>query len=231
MDEPSKKKTAEYLGTVKINNGQHQAELRRESDPGGSTVVHAVRKSLYVHERWHSTGKLDPDLFAAAEKFRADFERAGLIGSYARLDLFKTRAGQQEMGDRVAEAKGRVRNAMSALGRSNDGQNFLQSCLWSVVGQGLTLEGWTDVIRKDGKSMNADKAGGVLHSTLEMLTMHFGMVDVRKLTAIAQDLAFGRGVKAAIDFITVFSASTQGSDKAVITKLMMGLQKRFSRYV
>ena len=122
MDEIPKKKTAEYLGAVKINNGQHQAELRRESDPSGSTVVHAVRKSPYVHERWHSAGKLDPDLFAAAEKFRLDFERAGLMGSYARLDLFKTRAGQQEMGDRVAEAKGRIRTAMSALGRSKDGK-------------------------------------------------------------------------------------------------------------
>ena len=158
MSEPPRKITAEFLGTVKINNGQNTAELRRERDPNGSTVVHAVRNSPYVHERWHSAGKLDPDLFAAADKFRMDFERAGLMGSYARRDLCKTRAGQQEMGDRVAEAKGRVRNAMSALGRSNDGQNFLQSCLWSVVGQGLTLEGWTDVIRKDGKSMNADKA-------------------------------------------------------------------------
>jgi hypothetical protein len=139
MSEPPRKITAEFLGTVKINNGQNTAELRRERDPNGSTVVHAARKSRYVHERWHSAGKLDPDLFPAADKFRMNFERAGLMRSYARLDLCKTRAGQQEMGDRVAEAKGRVRNAMSALGRSNDGQNFLQSCLWSVVGQGLTL--------------------------------------------------------------------------------------------
>lgn len=47
---------------------------------------------------------------------------------------------------------------MSALGRSADGQNFLQSWLWSVVGQGLTLEAWIDLIRKDGKDMNADKS-------------------------------------------------------------------------
>jgi hypothetical protein len=66
--EPPRQKTAEYLGTVKTNNGQHQAELRRESDPGGSTVAHAVRKPPYVHERWHSAGKLDPDLFSAGRR-------------------------------------------------------------------------------------------------------------------------------------------------------------------
>jgi hypothetical protein len=66
--QPPKKLNAEYLGPVKINNGQLSAELRRERDPTGSTVVHPVRKSPYLHERWHSAGKLDPDLFAAAEK-------------------------------------------------------------------------------------------------------------------------------------------------------------------
>ena len=46
-----KKPTAEYLGTVHINNGQHRAELLRERDPAGATVVHAMRRSSYVHER------------------------------------------------------------------------------------------------------------------------------------------------------------------------------------
>jgi hypothetical protein len=160
MDD-QQKKTAEYLGTVKIKNGQHQAELRRETDPGGATVVHAVRKSLYVHERWHSAGKLDPDLFAAAEKFRADFERAGLTGSHARLDLFKTRAGQQEMSDRVALAKACIRDALNALGRRKEGQNQSQSCIWNVVGLGLNLDQWTALVRRDSGSMNADKGAEV----------------------------------------------------------------------
>jgi Domain of unknown function (DUF6456) len=211
MDEIPKKKTAEYLGTVKINNGQHQAELRRESDPGGSTVVRAVRKSPYVHERWHSAGKLDPDLFAAAEKFRMDFERAGLIGSYARLDLFKTRAGQQEMSDRVALAKVRIRDALNALGRGKDSQSV--SCVWSVVGLGLNLDQWTSLVRRDGGAMNADKGAGVLHGCLERLALHYGMIDVGRLGAISHDAAFGRGVKAAMDFISVFASSAQGAKR------------------
>lgn len=49
--QPSKKPNAEYLGHVEINNGQPHAELRREGNPGGAAVVHAGRKSKYVHER------------------------------------------------------------------------------------------------------------------------------------------------------------------------------------
>lgn len=230
MHEPPKKKTAEYLGTVKINNGQHQAELRRESDRPGSTVVHAVRKSPYIHGRWHSAGKLDPDLFAAAEKFRNDFERAGLTGSYARLDLFKTRAGQQEMSDRVALAKARMRDALNALGRGKEGQSQSQSCAWNLIGLGLNLDQWTALCRRDGIAMNADKAGGVLHTCLERLAMHYGLIDLGRLGAISHEAAFGRGVKAAMDFISVFASSAQGGEKAVIGRLMAGLEKRFSRY-
>lgn len=230
MSEPPKKITAEFPGNTKINNGQLAAELRRERDPNGATVVHAVRRSQYVHERWHSAGKLDPDLFAAAEKFRMDFERAGLIGSYARLDLFKTGAGKQEMSDRVALAKVRIRDAMNALGRAKDGQNISQSCVWNVVGLGLNLDQWTDLFKREGGAMNADRAGGVLHSCLERLGLHYGMIDVGRLGAISHDQAFSRGVKATLDFITVFAASTQGSDRAIIQKLTLGLQKRFSRH-
>jgi hypothetical protein len=69
-------------------------ELRREVDPNGQIVEHRVRNSAYVHDRMHSAGKLAAELYAAAEKFRLDFERAQLSGSYARSDLFRTRAGK-----------------------------------------------------------------------------------------------------------------------------------------
>jgi hypothetical protein len=79
--------------------------------------------------------------------------------------------------------------------------------------------------------MNADKAAGVLQGCLERLGLHYGMIDVGRLGAISHDQAFGRGAKAVMDFITVFAASTQGSDKALVGKLIGGLQKRFSRFV
>jgi hypothetical protein len=56
--------------------------------------------------------KLAHVLYDAAEKFRIDFERAQLGGNYARLDMFKTRSGKQEMSDGVAAAKIRVNKAL-----------------------------------------------------------------------------------------------------------------------
>jgi hypothetical protein len=50
--------------------------------------------------------------------------------------LFKTRAGQQEMGDRVDLAKVRIRDALNALGRSKDEQSASVSCVWNFVGLG-----------------------------------------------------------------------------------------------
>ncbi|MDX6457040.1 MAG: hypothetical protein QOE55_737 [Acidobacteriaceae bacterium] len=85
----------------------------------------------------------------AAEKFRMNFERAGLSGSYARLDLFKTRAAQQEMSDRVALAKACIRDALTALGRGKEGTSQSQSCVWNVVGLGLNLDQWTALLQSE----------------------------------------------------------------------------------
>ncbi len=47
--------------------------------------------------------KVDNESYDAPQKkFRMDFERADMSGSYARMDLFKTRSGQQEMTDAIS---------------------------------------------------------------------------------------------------------------------------------
>jgi hypothetical protein len=66
------------LATVRINNGQHVADLVRECDPSSAIVEHRIRKSGYVHERLHAAKKLANELYDAAKKFRTDFERAQL---------------------------------------------------------------------------------------------------------------------------------------------------------
>src|ERR1039458_9413709 len=120
-------KPPEKLGSVAINAGgspgkqyggtmvngkfvpHSPGELRREVGPDGHIVVHPVRKSAYVHERLHSlTGpqKLADELYDAAEKFRHDFERARLLGSYATIDMFRTSGGGgQDVSDKVALAR------------------------------------------------------------------------------------------------------------------------------
>ncbi|MFZ0270977.1 MAG: DUF6456 domain-containing protein [Acidobacteriaceae bacterium] len=228
----TRKKTAEYLGTIRVNNGQLPAEIIRERDPDGATASHAVvRRSAYVHERLRSTGKLAPELFDAAEKFRADFERAQLSGNYGRVDIFKTKSGRQEISDRVALARKRIKEALAAQAVSRpDTLSPSQSCMWNVIGLGMTLEQWTDFVRSAGAAMNADKASGILHSSLERLALHYGMIDMGKMAALRQDKGYGRGVRAALEFITVFNATAQPTEKLGMARLMKDLHKRFGKF-
>jgi len=148
--------------------------MREILAPSSAIVVHPVRKSAYAHERLHGAGKLANELYDAGEKFRMDFERAQLSGNYARLDMFKTRSGRQDMSD---NAKIRINKALEGLGRGKDGPNLLQSYAWNVVGSGLTLDGWTHLVRGSGGGMNSDKASGILHGCLELLALHYGMIE------------------------------------------------------
>jgi Domain of unknown function (DUF6456) len=205
-------------------------EMRREVDPDGRITTHPVRISPYVHERLHSSGKLAHELYDAAEKFRIDFERAQLCGNYARLDMFKARSGRQEMSDGVMRAKIRINKALEALGRGKDGPNLLQSCAWSVVGLGVNLEGWTNMIRQAGAAMNADKASGILHGSLELIALHYGMINMGRIASLQNEKSYARGIKDALEFITVFAASTQGGEKNVICRLMRDMEKRFAKF-
>jgi hypothetical protein len=242
----------ENLGAVPINGGlsstgkayggytvngkfvpNASGQLRREVDPTGKIVEHRVRRSSYVHERLHNLSgpqKLADELYDAAEKFRHDFERAQLCGNYARMDLFKARSGRQEMSDNVAMAKVRIDKALDALGNGRDGASFSQSCVWNVVGLGSTLEGWTALIRAGGGGMNTDKASGIFHVALERLGLHYGLLDAKRLNAISQDAAYGRGIRDFMDFIQVFAVSAQSGEKSTIGRLIAEANKRFSKF-
>lgn len=243
------KKPPESLGSVPLNGGMSSSgntfggvtvngkfiphsvgELRREMDPDGKITEHRVRKSTYVHERMHAAGKLHQELYGAAEKFRICFERAALSGSYAKTDLFRTRAGKCEITDKVASAKYSISKALDDLGEMKDGPSLSQSCIWNIVGLGMTLDDWTGVIRKTGAHMNADAASGVLRASLERLALHYGLVDKGKLSRIRQDQAYSRGIKDFLDFTNVFAATTKAEEKSAIGKFLAAVQKRFGRF-
>jgi hypothetical protein len=246
-------KPPESLGSVPLNSGTSSSgkayggsynekgkfipnsvgEMRREVDPEGRITTHPVRRSGYVHERLHNLSgpqKLADELYDAAEKFRMDFEKAQLSGNYARLDLFKTRGGEQEMTDRVAIAKSRVAKAQKALASGGNEPSFSQSCVWHVVGLGRTLEDWTQLIRNTGKGMNTDKAAGVFHVSLERLAVHYGMLDMGRLSAIGQSHAYARGVRDCIEFVNVFAATANGPEKNVIGRFLAAAAKRFGKF-
>jgi hypothetical protein len=55
----------------------------------------------------------------------------------------------------------------------------------------MTTESWTQLIRQTGAAMNADKASGVFHVSLERLALHYGVIDVGRMAAMRQGGAYG----------------------------------------
>jgi hypothetical protein len=94
----------------------------------------------------------------------------------------------------------------------------------------MTLENWTQLIRSGGAGMNADKASGILHVSLERLALHYGMIDVGRMAAIRQDGAYARGVRDFLDFVNVFAVTAQGGEKTVIGRFIAAAQKRFGKF-
>lgn len=180
----------EKLTDIPINNGHDKATLVREVDPKGAIVVHAVKKSSYVHDRMHNIGHIDNEQYDAAERFRKDFERAHLEGRMASIDLFRSSGGTPgEMSDAVMEARLRVKAALGALARRTSGKSISQSCVWFVVGCGETLEQWSRRMRNSGENMSEGKASGWFCGSLEHLAFHYGISNARTIKERATKLA------------------------------------------
>ena len=80
------------------------------------------------------------------------------------------------------------------------------------------------------EDLNADKAAGVFHVSLERIGLHYGMVDMRRLASIGNDKAYGRGIKDMLDYIMIFATTAQGPEKSVLSKFLTAAQRRFSKF-
>ena len=184
----------EKLTEVPINNGRDKAMLVREMSPKGEIVVHAVKRSSYVHDRMHDMGRIDNEMYDAAERFRKDFERAHLEGRFASVDLFRSSGGSTgDISDGVAEARNRIKSALFSLGARKSGKSLSQSCVWFVVGCGSNLEQWSIRMRNSGENMSEGKAAGVLYGSLERLAFHYGISTAKTIKDRASGLAYKRG--------------------------------------
>ena len=184
----------EHLQEVSVFNNQDKATMVREISPHGEIVVHPVKKSAYVHERWHDLGRIDNELYDAAERFRKDFERGHLEGRFSTIDLFRSAGSTSgNISDSVAEARNRVQSALVSLGIRRTGKSLSQSCVWFVIGCGHTLELWSLRMRNSGEAMSEAKAGGVLYGALEKLAWHYGLVNTRTIKEKASNMAYRRG--------------------------------------
>lgn len=231
--EPQQRVRPETLATIAVNNGQETACLRRELDPSGAIVVHAVKRSGYVHQRLHDLGRIDDEMFDAAERFRKDFERAGLEGHFATVDLNRSRAaGMGEMSDAVVEARQRVQGAMSALGQRKNGKSLSKSCVWYVVGCGNTFEQWSVRCRNNGENMSDLKASGILVSALERLAFHYGMTSTADLKERAAKHAYERGRRETSEaaLVLVDMCAQNNDPKKAFDELKRLLKEKFGRY-
>ena len=61
--------------------------------------------------------------------------------------------------------------------------------------------------------MNADKASGILHASLELLALHYAMIDMGRVTALRQESAYRRGIRDLLDFASVFATTAQGGER------------------
>ena len=147
-----------------------------------------------------------------------DFERAQLPGNYARMDLFKTRSGPQEITDNVAIAKGRIKKVLKKLGNGREDESFSQSCVWNVVGLGITLEEWTNLVRAAGKGMNADKASGISSTTLWNAWRCITAWSILgRLQTMSNDRSYAKAIQDFFEYAAVASASRHASRRMETT--------------
>lgn len=211
-----------------IQNGHANAIMVRETAPNGQIVVHAVKKSNYVHERLHTMKRISDAEYDAAERFCSDFIKASLDGRYASLDMNRSSGATKHIiSDGVVEARQRVRAAQDSLGVSD--KSLSKSCVWYVVGCGDTLEKWSQRIRTSGDLMSEGKASGILVSALERLALHYGITNEGKIRHDLGQISFSKGIQHAISAAESFKPSHKHTAEEAIKAFANMLKKKFSQ--
>lgn len=193
------------LRTRQIYDGKAHADVIREADPDGISVDHLVRRDGIVDRllRNGSLGDAKEEgarLYLAAERFRADFERAQLAGHIGAVDLMRNGGGEREISDTVVAARQRVRYALGSLGFSpGTSHGSLQGkAAWWVLGCQETLEKFTDRMRASGGTMDTSKACGLVIAAIERLGIHYGLIEIKDLDQRDRTVAWGSGLAAAV---------------------------------
>lgn len=214
---------------IEIQNGRDKANLIRETSPSGAIVLHAVKKSGYVHERLHELGRIDNDMYDAAERFCSDFTKASLAGRYSTLDMNRSGGGGKHViSDTVVEARQRIHESLASLGNQSLEKSLTKSCVWFVVGCGDTLEQWAFRMRTSGANMSEGKASGILISALERLALHYGLTSESRIKHDAGRKSFLAGIEFSIKFAESLPFSENKTAQEAIKSFSSLLRKRFS---
>jgi hypothetical protein len=152
---------------------QHRAVVHeaRSTEGGNETVALNLKESplLWLHRRKGkgSASLIDDAAFAAGERFRADFERAGLQArvtiDWSRLGASSDHRGRAEASDVILSAQARVHRALNAVGPDFAGVVVDLLCFDKGIEQLERERGWPS---RSGKL--------VIRFALGALARHYG---------------------------------------------------------
>lgn len=130
----------------------------------GRAVRALADRSLNVIERMAKRKVITDAMADAAARFANDFLIAALqpMRAASMRERTDSRFIPQEISWRAARARGRVMQAMKAVGEPGG------SCLWGVVGEEYSLKEWARTAR-----ISDENASGVLISALGTLKAHY----------------------------------------------------------
>ena len=150
--------------------GGRKAEIVREADPEGRPVAHA--RTVDTIDRMHKAGTITRAMHDAARDFKAHFIIAAYDATPPR-DMIRVSGGgwTNDLTDNQIAARNRVARALGTLGGSASPGG---SCVWHVVGLGLSLREWAMQQGWGGKPMLVSQATGVLVTALGVLAVHYG---------------------------------------------------------
>lgn len=175
-----------------LYDGKAEGDIVNEVDPDGRPVSHAYRRDTTAADRLYRSGALGDKkeiggrLHAAAERFRADFERAQLAGHLAAADLMRGGGGGvREIEDTVVAARQRVRYALGSLGFApgTAAGSLVGKAAWWALGVCESVDAFTWRMRGQGLTMDSGKACGLTIAAIERLAIHYGIIGIKSVEA------------------------------------------------
>lgn len=168
------KPKAESLAEPSVWRRQHGGfgPAKREADPETGRPV-TRRRAEDLLDRMLANGTITAAMRDAGESFHMVFRAAALDPLRPMPLLRAPGGGEATLTERAEAARHRVHRAIAALGGAESAGG---SCVWHVVGCGMSVREWAVSQGWGGRSMGHVQAQGVLVAALGVLAGHFGLV-------------------------------------------------------